>query len=403
MSLRRICYDCGFRTTTPVARCECGEPLWLESDYGAFDWDDTADEPGMWRYRSLLPVERPDGIAAAAGGTPLITAASLDAFAGTNVHLKLEGDHPTGSFKDRGSALGVAAIDAGLVGDVAAVGTVSHGNMAMSTAAFAAAADVPCVVFVPDDIPPERLDVISQFGPSIVTVAGDYGRLYDLTVTEGPTHGVAFLNSDVPLRVEGQKTTTLEICDAFAPDVPDALVMPVSSGGHASGAWKAIRELADCGAMTEIPELYFVQASACAPIAEAYESGADTVTRVDAGDTIAYSIANADPPSGTRALRAARDTGGAVLSVDDDAILNARRALAVEAGISVESASATALAGTKRLVDDGVLDSTDDVAVVLTGTGLKEAPPSDARTESATQVGLDEVEAYLTTFADAVE
>ncbi|WP_411966286.1 threonine synthase [Haloferax sp. YSMS24] len=403
MSLRRVCYDCGSHTTAPVARCQCGEPLWLDIHDGSFDWDDTTDDPGMWRYSPLLPVERPDGLATAAGGTPLVSGTRVDAFAGTNVHLKLEGEHPTGSFKDRGSALGVAAVDAGLVGDVTAVGTVSHGNMAMSTAAFAAATDIPCAVFVPDDIPPERLDVIAQFDPSVVTVAGDYGRLYDLTVRRGPDHGIVFLNSDVPLRVAGQKTTTLEICEAFAPEVPDALVMPVSSGGHASGAWKALRELTACGAIAEVPELYLVQASACAPIAEAYESGAEAVTRVDAGETIAYSIANADPPSGTRALRAARDTGGGVVAVDDDAILNARRALAVEAGISVEPASATALAGTKQLVERGVLDATADVAVVLTGTGLKEATPSGGATESASHVDVDGVDAFLTAFGGAGE
>ncbi|WP_416841528.1 threonine synthase [Haloferax sp. DFSO52] len=403
MSLKRICYDCGHRTTEPVARCVCGEPLWLDTDYGPFDWNDTTDEQGMWRFDALLPVSRPDGLAAAAGGTPLISGTPLDAYAGTNVHLKLEGEHPTGSFKDRGSALGLAAVDAGLVGEVTAVGTVSHGNMAMSTAAYTAAHDCPCVVFVPDDIPPERLAVISQFGPTVVDVAGDYGRLYDITLERGPDHGILFLNSDVPLRVEGQKTTALEICAAFAPAVPDALVMPVSSGGHASGAWKAVRELFDAGAIDEVPELYFVQASACSPVADAYEAGAEDVTRVVADETIAYSIANPDPPSGTRALRAARETGGAAIAVDDDEIRTAQRALAVEAGVTVEPASATALAGTKQLVERGMLDASDEVAVVLTGTGLKEAAASGAVARSDDHVDVDAVEGYLTGFAGTIE
>nr|WP_225317669.1 MULTISPECIES: pyridoxal-phosphate dependent enzyme [Haloferax] len=386
-----------------MARCDCGEPLWLDTDYGPFDWSDTTDEPGMWRFEALLPVSRPAGLAAAAGGTPLLSETPLDTFAGTNVHLKLEGEHPTGSFKDRGSALGLAAAEAGLAGDVDAVGTVSHGNMAMSTAAYAASTDLPCVVFVPDDIPPERLDVIAQFDPTVVRVAGDYGRLYEQTLEQGPDQGVVFLNSDVPLRVEGQKTTALEICASFAPDVPDALVMPVSSGGHASGAWKALRELEDAGAIDEIPALYFVQAAACSPIADAYDAGKDEVTRVTGGDTIAYSIANADPPSGTRALRAARDTGGAVVAVDDDAIRAARRALAVEAGVTVEPASATALAGTKQLVGRGLLDSSDEVAVVLTGTGLKEASSTGTPASASDDIQLASVEEYLTEFAGAIE
>nr|WP_225317799.1 MULTISPECIES: pyridoxal-phosphate dependent enzyme [Haloferax] len=371
--------------------------MWLETDPEGFDWDDCSDEPGMWRYESLLPISRPGGIADAAGGTPLVTDAAIDAFAGTNVHLKLEGEHPTGSFKDRGSALGIAAVAAGLAGDGSAVGTVSHGNMAMSTAAFAAAADLPCVVFVPDDIPSERLAVIDQFDPSLVTVAGEYGRLYDETLRLGTEHGIVFLNSDVPLRVEGQKTTALEICEAFAPDVPDAIVLPVSSGGHASGVWKALRELHEAGAIADVPKLYFVQAAACAPIAEAFDAGADEVTSVVAGETIAYSIANADPPSGTRALRAARETGGAVIAVSDDEIRAAQHALAVDAGITVETSSATALAGTKRVVEEGTIDPSDHVAAVLTGTGLKEASTAGSPT-SGDHVELPALGEYLTEF-----
>ncbi|UVE52493.1 threonine synthase (plasmid) [Haloferax larsenii] len=397
MTLERVCDDCGARTTEPVARCDCGEPLWLATDPGSFSWDDVSDSPGMWRYEELLPVEFPGGLAAAAGGTPLLRDDALDEYAGTTIHVKVEGSHPTGSFKDRGSAVGLAAIESGLVGDAAAVGTVSHGNMAMGTAAFATAADVPCVVFVPDDVPQARLDVIGQFDPTILTVRGEYSRLYDRTLELGPDNDVVFLNSDVPLRVEGQKTTAVELCEAFAPDVPDAIVLPVSSGGHASGVWKAVRELREAGAIDRVPELYLTQAAACSPIADAFERGDSAVSRVEGGDTIAYSIANADPPSGTRALRAARETGGAVVSVTDDEIRDAQRVLATQAGLSVETASATALAGTKHLVERGFVAPGDDVAVIATGTGLKESPAEGSHDPLGT-VGIDDIDAALGRF-----
>jgi threonine synthase len=394
MSLERVCYDCGYRTADPVARCDCGEPLWLDTDPGSFGWDDVSDAPGLRRYESLLPVvaDAFDELGSAAGDTPLVRAPRLDEFTEVRIHVKVEGQQPTGSFKDRGSALGIAAVSEGLAGDAHAVGTVSHGNMAMSTAAFAAAAGVPCTVLVPADIPAERLGIIAQYDPTLLRVEGDYGRLYERSLDLGPERGVAFLNSDAPLRVEGQKTTAVEICEAFAPDVPDAVVMPVSSGGHASGAWKALRELRAAGAIDEVPPLYLVQAAACAPIAETFVDGRDEVTPVDGGDTIAYSIANADPPSGTRALRAARDTGGAVLAVDDDAIRDAQRALATEAGLSVESSSATALAAVRRLATDGELDRSDDVVAVATGTGLK----ATAGSASVPTVGIDELDERLT-------
>lgn len=396
MTLARVCYDCGARTSEPVARCECGEPLWLDTDPHGFDWNHVTEKAGMWRYESLLPVSAPGGLADAAGDTPLLRTTGLDAYAGARIHVKVEGEHPTGSFKDRGSALGVAAIAADRSGDEAtdengagrAVGTVSHGNMAMSTAAYAAEANLPCVVLVPDDIPAERLGIIAQYEPTLLRVAGDYGELYERALALGREHEITFLNSDVPLRVEGQKTTAIEICEAFDPEVPDAIVMPVSSGGHASGAWKALRELEAAGAIDEIPPLYFVQAAACAPIAEAFEAGAEEVTSVEGGETIAYSIANADPPSGTRALRAARETGGAVLAVDDDEIRTAKRALATQAGLSVEASSAVPLAGVRQLTADGELTADDDVAVIATGTGLKETAGA-ADVETIDMVDLD--------------
>lgn len=404
MALTRTCYDCGASTAEPRARCECGEPLWLATDVPAdLAWTDLPDRPGLWRYDPLLPASMPDaGLAAAAGGTPLLRDAALDRFAGSRIHLKVEGQQPTGSFKDRGSAVALAALDAGLVeapdsedGSPTAVGTVSHGNMAMSTAAYAAAHGRRCVVLVPEDVPAARLGVIAQFDPTVLRVRGDYGRLYERSLEVGPSRGVYFVNSDSPLRVEGQKTTALELCEAFAPAVPDAVVLPVSSGGHASGVWKALRELRTVGLLDEIPPVYLVQAAACAPIAEAFAAGADRVTPVDGGETVAYSIANADPPSGTRTLRAARATGGAVLAVDDDAIREAQRVLATAAGVSVEAAGAVGLAGAKALVGDGELAPDDDVAVVATGTGLTEAG-ADA---SAPAVELSALEERLDAFA----
>ncbi|SEH13484.1 threonine synthase [Natronorubrum sediminis] len=398
MSAARRCYACGSRETGLVARCSCGEALWLETDAASFEWDDVTDAPGMWRYESLLPVSPPDGLFEAAGGTPLVREPSLDAFAGARVHLKIEGGNPTGSFKDRGSALGLAALQAGdeLDEAVDAVGTVSHGNMAISTSAYAAAAGLPCVVLVPEDIPESRLETISQFDPTVLRVAGDYGRLYERTLEIGPERNIAFLNSDVALRVEGQKTTALEICESFAPDAPDAIVVPTSSGGHFSGVWKALRELESAGVLADVPRLYAVQAAASAPIAEAYEQGANEVSRVERGETVAYSIGNPDPPSGTRALAAIDETDGAAVGLEDPEILEAQRTLAGEAGLSVEASSATALAGIRRLVDAGEIDASDDVVAVTTGTGLTDHLGSG----SADLVDIEGLEERLAAFGD---
>ncbi|WP_135825042.1 threonine synthase [Halorussus ruber] len=413
-----VCYRCGATATFPDRkRCECGEPLWFDTEESAsrFSWPDSGT--GVWRYADLLPVgssdrtKPPGGVAAAAGATPLVRAANLDESAGCRLWLKDESENPTGSFKDRGSAVGAAwAARAGKRW----LGTVSHGNMAMSVAANAAGIDVNtgntgdsdreeegdglnALVLVPEDISGERLAAIAQYSPEVLRVSGDYGRLYYETLAADSP--VEFVNSDTPLRVAGQKTTALEICEAFSPTAPDAIVLPVSSGGHASATWKALRELRAAGLLdADLPRLYFVQAAACDPIAEAYREEAEDVTKTEQSEsTVAYSIANADPPSGTRALTAARATGGAVLSVPDDEILDAKADLARKAGFCVEPASATTLAGIRRLADSGELDPDDEVVAVLTGTGFREL---DADGEKPEAVELADLPDHLRALAD---
>ncbi|MFD1565978.1 threonine synthase [Halolamina litorea] len=372
MPVNRTCWNCGARTDDDHrVRCDCGEPLWLATDPEAVPGEWPASIESMWDALPLLGVEAPTpppGVSTAAGGTPLVRADSLDT-EGVAVHVKLEGLNPTGSFKDRGTAFGVAAaLEAGET----RIGTVSHGNMAESVAAHAAATGMDCTVLVPADIADSRLAAIGRYDPRLVRVDGDYGRLYYDALEVGREAGVRFLNSDVPWRVAGQATTAIETLAQFGRgegEFPDALVIPVSSGGHASATWQAVRTLTAAGLLDEPPKLCFVQAAACAPIAEAFARGDDTVTPAEGGETIAYSIANADPPSGNRALAAARATDGAVVGVDDDAIKRAGEQFA-GAGLAVEPSSATTLAAIERLRSDGVLDAGDEVALVATGRGF---------------------------------
>lgn len=369
MTTAAECYVCG-RTYALAERkrCDCGEPLWLDPVAARFDWPECEDH-SMWRFADLLPIAAPVGVGSAAGGTPLVRTERLDDVAGCQLYVKDEGENPTGSFKDRGSAVGVAYAASRSRGRV---GTVSHGNMAMSMAAHAAGHALDCTVLVPEDISADRLRTIAQYDPEILKVVGDYGQLYYDALDAGPEAGVEFVNSDTPLRVAGQKTVALEILESFAPDIPDAIAMPTSSGGLASATWRAFHDLRDAGLLDDVPKLLLVQSAACDPIVQAWRENREEVTRVERGETIAYSIANADPPSGTRALAAVRDTGGAATSVTDEEIQEAKRLLASRAGLCVEASSAVPLAGLRRLADNGHVDRTDRVAMVATGTGFKE-------------------------------
>jgi len=372
---RLTCYDCG--ETYPAGeadRCACGEPLWFDTVGTEFSWPDASDGDGggarlgrdsLWRYESALPASPPGGLAAAAGGTPLFRAPSVEPPDGPRVHLKVEGTNPTGSFKDRGTAVGIGRLDG-------PVGTVSHGNMALSVAAHAAALDREAVILVAEDTPDSRLAMIAQHDPHLFRVRGEYGRLYDDTLERDL--GVAFLNSDAPLRVAGQKTVAYEVCEAFAPDAPDAIVLPVSSGGQASGVWKALRELDAAGVLPAVPRIYLAQAARCDPIARAFRRGDSRVEPVEGEPTAAVSINNADPPSGTRALAAARATDGGVVSVSEEAMLAETDRLAADAGISVEPSCAVATAAVRELAAAGEFGPDDDVAAILTGSGYKYGP-----------------------------
>ncbi|WP_138006822.1 threonine synthase [Halalkalirubrum salinum] len=390
-----VCYRCGNQYPAVRQRCDCGEPLWYSTSPIESSLSLDGVSRSMWAYAPWLPVDRPvRGIAADVGGTPLhrLGAAS----GGLTMYLKNEGLHPTGSFKDRGSAVGVTAVaDRG----TGAIATVSHGNMAMSTAACAAGTPLDCYVFVPSDIPTERIEQIGQFGATIVRVEGPYGELYERSLELESDHNVTFVNSDSPLRTAGQKTTGMEIASEFAtrpglPSASDAIVLPVSSGGHASATWKGLCELRDAGLIERIPRLYLVQAAACAPIARAYDRSEPTVTAFspdEVGETIAYSIANADPPSGTRALTAARKTEGAVLAVNDEEIRDAKTRLAREFGISVESSCATTLAAVDRLTETGELGTDEHVVLVGTGSGFKELTAGSGGSTAPTDVSIDDI------------
>jgi threonine synthase len=357
-----VCHACGSRTREATVRCACGEPLWFPIEPVEIE---SGTPASIWDYEGALPVNAPTGLGSIVGGTPTYRVPTLDASVGCRVHIKDERGNPTGTFKDRGSAVGVAIA----ANHDAPVITVSHGNMARSVAAHAVAAGVQCAVLVPADIPGERLGPIARYDPALLRVDGDYGQLYDDAID---IVGPIVLNSDVPLRVAGQKTLAYELASSIPS--ADAVVLPVSSGGNASAIWKGYREVLAAGMLDAPPPLYLVQASGCAPIATAFEDDEEQVTAVEPAETIAYSIANPDPPSGNRALRAARETGGAVVSVDDEAIRRAQDRLAQRAGITAEPAAATVIAGMHRLGATETLRPTDDVVAVITGTGLLDQP-----------------------------
>lgn len=339
-------------------------------------------EPSLWRYQPLLPVGDPGHHGTplrAAGWTPLYRASRLGAGLGlTNLWLKDDGRNPTASFKDRASAVVVARareIGAGVVV------TASTGNAGAALAGMAAAVGQPAVIFAPESAPPAKVAQLLIFGARVLLVRGNYDQAFDLSLAAAREFGWYVRNTGYnAFTIEGKKTAAYEVCEQLtaatgAPGpgwlAPDVLFVSVGDGNILSGIHKGFTDLAALGWIDRVPRLMGVQAQGSAACANAWAAGVDTITPV-AADTLADSIAVDLPRDGVRAVRAVRATGGAFLTVSDEAILAAIATLGCDAAVFAEPAGATAYAGLVQAVQQGLVRADETVVVVNTGSGLKD-------------------------------
>lgn len=321
------------------------------------------------RYADFSPFDTIDSsLSLSEGFTPLVPSRKLASqLTIKNILFKNETENPTWSFKDRGTAVGIQhAVSLGY----RRIGTVSSGNMAVSVAAYGARAGLKTYALVSASIPSEKLNPIAVYGATVIRVEGDYGDLYFHSLEIGKRHDIYFINSDVPLRVEGSKSIAFEICEQMNFEIPDFVVVPTSSGGNIRGIMKGFEEFKRCGLIPDVPTIVCAQAAGCAPIYNAFIANEGMISRVDHPGTIAHAIENPFPPSGNEVLRRLRAGGGICAAVTDDEILQAQKELARE-GIFGQPASAVPLAAVKNLRKRDIITPDDTVVCVVTGGGLK--------------------------------
>lgn len=316
-------------------------------------------------YRAFLPVtEATPRLTLGEGFTPLVRAERLGAALGlTDLYLKVEGQNPTGSFKDRGMVLAVAkAIEAG----AGAITCASTGNTSASAAAYGAAAGLEVVIVLPKgQIAVGKLLQTLMSGARVVAIDGNFDQALAIvrSLAEQDDHPVTLVNSVNPHRLEGQKTAAFEVCDALG-RAPDVLAIPVGNAGNISAYWDGFCDYATAGITDTRPRMWGFQAAGAAPLVVGH--------RVDHPDTIATAIRIGDPASAGKAIAARDDSGGRISAVTDDEILAAYRALARYEGVFCEPASAASVAGVTKAVAAGELDRDTTVVCVLTGHGLKD-------------------------------
>ena len=366
------------------ASCDCGGLLDVQHDLTSlgvsrelFDerlnrWDPRSPlyRSGVWRFHELvLPVEEAEIVSRPEGNTPLYRSPRLCEWVGVEGFLlKHEGENPTGSFKDRGMTVGVT--QARLLG-CRAVACASTGNTAASMAAYAALAGLSAIVFVPQGkIAQGKLAQALAYGAKTLEVKGDFDTAMRLVGEASRELGIYLLNSVNPFRIEGQKTIIFELIQQLSWEPPDWIVLPAGNLGNTSAFGKALKELADLGFIERLPRLAAVQASGANPFYRSFLAGFSRRERVEA-QTIATAIRIGDPVSYPRAVRALELTEGLVVEVTDQEIMDAK-AQVDAAGIGCEPASAAAVAGTRKLLQEGTIKEGERVVAILTGNLLKD-------------------------------
>jgi threonine synthase len=333
-------------------------------------------EQSIWRYLDLLPVSDPGGFGTpfrSAGYTPIFTPNDLRHQLGLGkLWIKDESRNPTASFKDRASALVVAR--AREIGAEVVV-TASTGNAGAALAGMSAAIGQKAMIFAPRTAPPAKIAQLLVFNSQVILVDGTYDDAFDLTIQAAEQYGWYCRNTGYnPFTLEGKKTAAFEIWEYLHKTDEDldsvSVLVSVGDGNIISGIHKGFKDLREMGWIETIPRIIGVQAEGSAAIANAFLSGTETITPVSA-QTLADSISVDLPRDGVRAIRAARETGGAYITVTDAEILSAIAVLG-KLGIFAEPAGATSYAGLVKGIHNRMIDPGSKVMIINTGSGLKD-------------------------------
>ncbi|MBK4213016.1 threonine synthase [Bacillus safensis] len=312
-------------------------------------------------FQEFLPVnESTPKLTLNEGNTPLVHLAKLSEKLGIELHVKTEGVNPTGSFKDRGMVMAVAkAKEEG--NDT--IMCASTGNTSAAAAAYAARADMKCIVIIPDGkIAFGKLAQAVMYGAEIIAIDGNFDDALKIVRSICEKAPIALVNSVNPYRIEGQKTAAFEICEQLG-SAPDVLAIPVGNAGNITAYWKGFKE-------------YHEKKGTGLPVMRGFEAeGAAAIVRnevIEQPETVATAIRIGNPASWKQAVAAANESNGKIDEVTDEEILHAYQLIAREEGVFAEPGSCASIAGVLKQVKSGEIKPGSKVVAVLTGNGLKD-------------------------------
>jgi len=315
--------------------------------------------PGIWKYRSAFSL--PDGapmITLGEGSTPLIQ----DEFFGEQVWLKLESLNPTGSFKDRGSAVLVSWL---LAGEIRTAVEDSSGNAGASFAAYTSRVGIHSKVFIPSYAAgPKRLQ-IESFGSEVIPIPGPRSKASDAVIEEVKAGAVYASHAYLPQGTAGIASIAYELIDQLG-ESPGTIVLPVGHGSLLLGIALGFDALLKSGVIPTRPRLIAIQSAVYNPLYRAFAAGSETVDPVPEGNTNAEGVAIAAPYHGSEVLKAVRESEGMILQVTEEQILAGMRQLAYH-GIYAEITSGLVWDGLRQLAGKLV----GPTVCIISGNGLK--------------------------------
>ena len=340
------------------------------------------DRSGVWRFREMLPfAEETSCVTLREGNTPLYDAPRSAHYCGlAALRLKHQGMNPTGSFKDTGMS---AAVTQAVVLGARTVVCASTGNTSASLAAYAARAGVTAAILLPrGQISAAKLAQSMDYGALVCEIDGNFDDGMRLIQELGEDPAIYVANSINPFRIEGQKTVAFELMEQCGWQAPDHVVVPGGNMGNSTALGKGFQELLDLGLISRLPKLSVIQAEGSAPVARLFatldsrrppgdNSLPETMAPVSNPRTLATAIKIGAPVSWKKALRAVLRSGGKVIAVSEQEIADAKAMIGRD-GIGCEPASATTVAGMRKLVASGHIRREESVIGVLTGHVLKD-------------------------------
>ncbi len=269
----------------------------------------------MWRYREVLPIDNDDNIVSFQEGfTPLLSIP----FGRRTVLVKQDHLFPSGSYKDRGASVLLSKIKELRIDHVV---EDSSGNAGAAVAAYCALASVTCDIFVPDDTSSGKLAQIESYGASLHRIAGTREDTAEAALQAAQNNYYAS-HSWNPYFFQGTKTFAYEVSEQLGWKAPDTIILPVGNGTLFLGTFIGFKELKNSGIIDTLPKLVGIQAAACAPILASFEGGSSSPSPIVPQKTLAEGIAIARPARGKQILQAVQETGGSIISVQEDEILS---------------------------------------------------------------------------------